>query len=692
MNTSTEKPILMIENLTVEYDHGLEAVRDVSIQVNPGETYGLAGESGSGKTTLVLAVMRYLGSSGSIKKGNIYLNDLDLRSLDDGELRRIWGNEIALVPQDPQSSLNPSLRIGDQLAEVIRQQPGITPAEVKQESIAWLKQVRLPDPERVAASYPHQISGGMQQRVLIAMALSSSPCLLVLDEPTTNLDVTTQAVILELIHELIHGQTMAILYVTHNLGVIAKYCDRVGMMYAGELVEEAETLSLFSKPLHPYTRGLLDSVPQLGETKDDLLLRPIVGQIPAIGQIPGGCVFRTRCPIAIDICREKPPLFYAGESRFTRCHRWQEIEQGDVDPHQELPAVKTGSNGNFTRSASTLAVEGLSVTFPVQRSLKEVLSGTPRNAVNAVCDINLEIPPGSTLGLVGESGSGKTTIARSIMGLQETYSGTIKLHQLELPDRLSRRDLELLRLLQIVFQNPGEALNPHLTIGETLRRPYIRLMGLSNEEAARKVTEILTDVHLPPEYAGRLPGQLSGGEMQRIALARAIASNPDLLILDEPVSSLDVSVQAAVLNLVGELQADHQNSLLFISHDLAVVGYLANQTAVVYLGHLMELSGQGELFQSPHQPYTEALISAIPEINPQKQKPPVQLEGDIPDPANTPIGCPFHPRCPRYLGEICSTEFPTWQVDGKTGKSILCHIPLVELAKSQDQLAQKGNR
>jgi len=691
MTSPAKKPILNIANLSVAYQQGdqmLEAVRDVSMQINTGETYGLAGESGSGKTSLVLAVMRYLGSRGSITKGEIHLRDLNLRSLDDQEIRQVWGREIALVPQDPHSSLNPSLPVGEQLAEALRQQPGLSEPDVKTQSIEWLHKVHLPDPERVAAIYPHQISGGMQQRVLIAMALSSSPSLLVLDEPTTNLDVTTQAVILELIDELVDGHEMAILYVTHNLGVIAQYCDRVGVMYAGELVEEAETNALFSTALHPYTQGLLDSIPQLGDTKDRLQLRPIAGQIPVIGQTPSGCVFRTRCPIAVDICSEKPPLYPSGEFRSSRCHRWQEINRGEIDAHQILPIAPPVQVQKSTKSGSTLEINNLSVTFPIQRSLGEVVAGKPARGINAVTEINLEIPPGTTLGLVGESGSGKTTIARSIMGLQKSTGGSIKLHQIEVPAQLSERDLALLRQMQIIFQNPAEALNPHLTVGETLRRPFIRLLGLSGQEADKEVVAILAAVHLPAEYTNRLPGQLSGGEIQRIALARAIASNPDLLILDEPISSLDVSVQAAMLNLVGELQGDHHNSILFVSHNLAVVGYLADQTAVIYVGQLMELSGQGELFKPPHHPYTEALISAIPQIDSDKTGKPIHLEGEIPNPTNLPNGCPFHTRCPHFLGEICATKIPPWQVDAGTNKSIFCHIPLAELSAAQGHPAE----
>jgi peptide/nickel transport system ATP-binding protein len=678
--------ILDIHNLSVAYQQGdewLQAVRNVSLQIKTGEAYGLVGESGSGKTTLVLAVMRYLGNGGVIRNGEIQLGNLNLRSLTDQQLRQVWGSKIALVPQDPHSSLNPSLQVGEQLAEVLRIQFNLTEQAAQKQSLDWLHKVRLPDPERVSTSYPHQISGGMQQRVLIAMALSSSPHLLILDEPTTNLDVTTQAVILDLLDELIQDQEMGILYVTHNLGVISQFCDRVGVMYASELVEEAETKDLFSKPLHPYTQGLLDSNPQLGDTKDDIQLRPIKGQIPFIGNIPSGCVFRTRCPIAIEICNTRPALYPAGGSRLSRCHRWQEIDQGEISAHQSLPSDRPDRNGIQNEGLNTLELKNVSISFPIRRSINEVLRGKPAKAVAAVNGVNLEIPPGSTLGLVGESGSGKTTIARGIMGLQEISAGSVELHQVSLPDNLSKRDLETLRQLQIVFQNPGEALNPHITIGETLQRPFIRLLGLSKSYAVKKVEDLLAAVHLPLAYVNRLPGQLSGGEIQRAALARAIASNPDLLILDEPISSLDVSVQAAMLNLVAELQDDHHNSLLFVSHNLAVVGYIADQTAVIYVGSLMEVSGQGDLFNPPHHPYTEALLSAIPQIEPDRNRSPVHLDGDIPDPADIPGGCPFHTRCPRYIGEICATTTPPWQTDPGTNKRIFCHIPLDELSAAQ---------
>jgi peptide/nickel transport system ATP-binding protein len=689
---SSSRCVLEIMDLTVAYQQDgqwLNAVHDVSLSIHAGETYGLVGESGSGKTTLVLAAMRYLGNTASIRRGEIHLGETDLLALTEDELRREWGSRIAFVPQNPQSSLNPTLRIGDQLVESINLQGDHSPKEAELRAIEWCEKVHLPDPERIAESYPHQISGGMQQRVMIAMALSTDPELLILDEPTTNLDVTTQVVILDLLNDLIREQEAGVLYVTHNLGVIAQICDRVAVMYASELVEDADTSELFNQPLHPYTQGLMDSIPQLGDTRQNIQLRAITGQIPSIGNSPAGCVFRDRCPAAIEICSTRPPLYQVSESRTSRCHRWKEIDQSEIDIHQAAASGKPAQFG-VKDGSQTLEINDLSIHFPIRRSLREVIDRQPPKTVRAVNQVNLDILPASTVGLVGESGSGKTTIARGIMGLEPQSDGSIELLQIPLPKKLSQRDKETLRLLQIVFQNPHEALNPNLPIGKSIRRPLIRLAGLSKEEAGNKVGELLEAVRLSADYAVRYPGQLSGGELQRVALARAFAANPELLILDEPISSLDVSVQAAILNLVSELQSEHLNSMLFISHDLAIVGYLADQIAVIYLGSLMEITTPEALFQPPHHPYSEALLSAIPQADPARKGSPIHLSGEIPNPADLPSGCPFHTRCPRFLGDICTTTTPPWQIDQNSGKRIFCHIPLEELNADQSQIDLQG--
>jgi peptide/nickel transport system ATP-binding protein len=695
MNEAKPRPVLELKNLTVAYrqdQNWLAAVQDVSLCIEAGQTYGLVGESGSGKSTLVLAVMRYLGENGAVQGGKIELQGQDLLALDEAQMRKVWGRQVAMVPQNPLTSLNPAIQIGEQMAEALRYQIGLSAAEAHRQTLALLKRVHIPDPQRVAASYPHQLSGGMQQRVLIAMAISTEPTLLILDEPTTNLDVTTQAVILDLVGELIEDNEttggMAVLYVTHNLGVVAQICDQVGVIYAGELVEEALVKDLFANPIHPYTQGLLNSAPLPGQSKYTLPLQSIPGQIPQLGKHPSGCIFAQRCPLVIEICDQRPALTQIEAEQRVRCHRWEEIFAGKVQAWQPnvvtVPMVAAAEG----EQAQMLTLQSVSVQFPVRRSLGEVLRREPHQMVQAVREVSLGIKPGETLGLVGESGSGKTTLARVVVGLIEKSAGSIELLTVELPGRLSQRPVGSLRHLQMVFQNPEEALNPHLTVGESLRRPLITLQGYSPQDADRKVGALLQAVRLPPSYKNRLPGQLSGGEKQRIAIARAFAANPELLITDEAVSSLDVSVQAAVLNLLDALQREHNTSLLFISHNLAVVGYLADRIAVMYLGNLVEIADSTTLFQPPYHPYTEALLSAIPSGDPEMETTPIHLEGEIPSLVEVADGCPFHTRCPRYLGELCAAEMPPWQTDDRTGKRYRCHIKPDDLSLLQSAIME----
>ena len=689
MNDRITGPILEIEDLTVVYRQGqrwLEAVHHLSLCIEAGQTYGLVGESGSGKSTLALAVMRYLGENGAVREGRINLLGKDLLALDQEQLRQVWGQQITMVPQNPSSSLNPSILVGEQLAETLRYQGGLSDKEARQQVLELLDKVHIADPKRVAASYPHQLSGGMQQRALIAMAISTEPDLLILDEPTTNLDVTTQAVILELVGELIQereSDRMAVLYVTHNLGVVAQICDRVGVMYAGELIEEALVQDLFENPFHPYTQGLLNSAPSLGQSKTSLLLQSIPGQIPPLGERVSGCVFAPRCPLAIEICDQHPPLTWMGGGQKVRCHRLEEIIRGTVQAWESSAGTLPTIQGGKSEGSEVLAMEGIEVQFPIRRSLGGVARREPQQNIQAVGGVSLDIKQGETLGLVGESGSGKTTLARAVVGLVQKSGGSINLLAVELPERLSQRDVGTLRHLQMVFQNPDEALNPHLSIGESLRRPFITLLGNSSQQADRQVSTLLEAVLLPPSYKDRLPGQLSGGEKQRVAIARAFAANPDLLIADEPVSSLDVSVQAAVLNLLNDLQSEHGTSLLFISHNLAVVGYLADKIAVMYLGNLVEVSDSAALFKPPFHPYTEALLSAIPRGSPDVGGKRVRLEGEIPSPSEIPAGCSFHTRCPRYLGQVCAADPPPWQTDDRSGKRYSCHIAPDELRAIQ---------
>lgn len=679
----TIPPALSIQNLTVSYRNGagsLDVVRDFSLQVEKGQTYGLVGESGSGKSTLALAVMHYLGKDGFVRQGEIFLNGVRVSALSEEELRRVWQEQVAYVPQNPFTALNPSMRLGEQIAEAFHLNHQLSPQEAQKRVIELFEQVRLADPQRVAEAYPHQISGGMQQRVMIAQALSRQPSLLVLDEPTTALDVTTQAVVLDLLRVLTAKQSTTTLYVTHNLGVVAGLTDRVAVLYASELVEDGPTDELYRQPLHPYTRGLLDSVPRLAQHKDVAPLQGIAGQIPALDELPAACVFAPRCPLAIDICwEERPPMDSPTPERRVRCHRWPEILSGEVSARREdrepLPV-----EGYEHQPA--LLVEGMDVRYPVRRSLAEWLRGAPPRQVRAVEDVNLQATTRQTLGIVGETGSGKTSLARALVGLVERTAGTVELMGIELPPDLDTRSTEMLSLLQMVFQNPDEALNPYLTVGESLRRPLRTLRGLSREEAKQGVVELMELVRLPADYVHRMPGQLSGGEKQRVAVARAFASNPNLLIADEPVSSLDVSVQAAILNLLAKLQIEHDTAMLFIAHDIAVVGYLADQIAVIYLGQLMQFSDAKSIFYPPYHPYTEAVLSAVPPPDPSVRQERIRLPGELPSAVDTPSGCPFHTRCPRFLGDICVQQTPPWQ-ESQDGKRIFCHIPIHELEAAQ---------
>jgi len=681
---SERRATLEVDNLTISYRQAsgwLEAVRDFVLRIEPGQTVGLVGESGSGKTTIALAIMRYLNEDGRVDRGAIAFNEIDLLAQSDNQMRAIWGRHLSLVPQDPQSALNPSMRIGAQISEILRRHLDMNRAQAQIRTIELLEMVRVSDPPRVAKSYPHQISGGMQQRVLIAMALSTEPELLILDEPTTGLDVTTQAAILDLFRELIQERKAAALYVTHNLGVVASICDRVAVLYAGELVEDAPVMDLFHRPLHPYTEGLLQSVPQLGQNKSHVVLQAIPGQIPPLEERHTGCVFAPRCSLAVERCfTERPALEVPMTGRSVRCWRWPEIAAGDISAWQKTAVPQT--SGSRNGASDVLDVKDLRVYFELGRSLDDLLHRRPAPLVRAVDGVSLTVASGQTVGIVGESGSGKTTLARAVVGLEERAGGEVTLLDIPLPATLAGRDLETLRRLQFVFQNPQEALNPYMTVGQTLERPFMTLLGHGREQAKREVQRLLEAVRLPAEYVDRLPSQLSGGEKQRVAIARASATNPPLLLADEAVSALDVSVQASILNLLRELQGEFGNSLVFISHDLAVVGYLADVIAVMYLGQIMELADAERLFEPPYHPYTEALLSAIPLLDPGKDQQLIRLDGDVPSQINLPGGCPFHPRCPRYLGEICRDERPLWR-ETADGDRIFCHIPLAELEEMQ---------
>jgi peptide/nickel transport system ATP-binding protein len=686
----TTGPVLCVEHLGISYKVGrkwLYAVRGFQVEVRPGQVYGIVGESGSGKSTVAAGVMRFLAANGRTDPGSqIAFMGEDLATKSRREMERLWGARMALVPQNPGAALNPSLRVGEQVAEILRRHSGMGSPAARVHSIEMLRRVNLADPENILRRYPHELSGGMQQRVVIAIALSTSPQLLVLDEPTTALDVTTEAVILDLVCRLIRDESAGALYVTHNLGVVAQVCDRVVVLYAGEIMEDAAVVDLFDQPLHPYTIGLLRSVPRLGETKRDASLITIPGRPPSLAELPQGCVFAPRCPLAIDICHTRPPLEQPAEGRLVRCHRWGEIARGEISMIEKRDTGVEALDYAALERERLLTVDGLTKHFPIRRTLPEMLRREPPRPVRAVDNVNLTIQKGRTLGLVGESGSGKTTLSRVIIGLEDRTSGTVDMLGMDITGDVQARSKDVLAQLQMVFQNPQDSLNPYLTVGQAIRRPLLKLRGMTRAAADAEVQRLLKAVNLRPEYADHYPGELSGGEKQRVAIARAFASDPALIICDEPVSSLDVSVQSAVLNLLAQLQEERDTAYLFISHDLAVVGYLADYIAVMYLGELFEVGYGRDLFRPPFHPYTEALVSAIPVLNPRHQGDAIRLTDDIPSPRNMPSGCRFHTRCPRKLGAICEQEEPPWRDDGN-GHFVRCHIPLEDLTAAQQAVA-----
>ncbi len=670
-------PLLSLQGVTVDYAQGSRwqgAVRSVDLDVRAGEVCAVVGESGSGKTTLALALLRYLSPNGRVRAGRAMLRGDDLLRLPDGALRQLRGRRVGFVPQDPQVSLNPSHRIGTQMAEQIRAHGRLSRGAARSRALKLLGDVDIAEPQRVARSYPHQLSGGMQQRVMIAMALSTDPELLILDEPTTGLDVTTQAVVLDLLRLVIHRRDAAALYITHNLGVVAQVAHRVAVLYGGELVEDGDVDTLFAHPLHPYTHGLMASVPRLGEGGREVALAAMPGRIPELGETPEACVFAPRCPLAVEACRAaQPPLVEVeGGRRRVRCLRWDEVREGRA---QLRWPVEEADEAAAEEAGTVLSVQELYKHFPGRRTLRG------RTApVRAVDRVDLTVRAGETLGLVGESGSGKSTLARVVAGLEVADSGKLTLLERRLPARLSRRDRSQLGALQMVFQNPDEALNPHFSLGETLSRPLVRLRGRRRGEAWAEGGGLLELVRLPASYMGRRPHELSGGERQRVALARAFAASPKLIVLDEPTSALDVSVQASLLNLLRALQEREGGAYLFISHDLAVVGHLADRVAVMYRGRLMELGATEAVFAPPYHPYTEALLASVPLADPQATQAKVRLPDTISQ--DTASGCPFQQRCPRKLGMLCEQEVPPWRPT-ETDAGILCHIALEDLCKAQ---------
>jgi peptide/nickel transport system ATP-binding protein len=661
---------LSVEGLDVSYRvRGREilVVRDVSFTIARGESYGLVGESGCGKSTIALAVVRYLARNGSVSNGSIKIDGRDVLAMRGTELRKLRTDTVSMVYQEPGRALNPTIRVGRQVAEVF-EVAGVRKAEALDRSRDMLEKVRISDPAGVMNRYPHQLSGGMLQRVVIAMALASEPSLLILDEPTTALDATVEAEVLDLISALRSEFGSSLLFISHNLGVIAKMCDRVGVLYAGELIEEGPAREVFDNPRHPYTVGLLRCIPRRDTLKVHGTLDTIPGFLPTPGLVPKGCIFADRCGLAEDRCRdETPPPYDAGPGRRSRCHFH---ERAQTLPRVEKVDREPLRDGHRTGS-SLLSAKDVSKTFHMEGE-----------TIYGLVDVDVEVRAGETLGLVGESGSGKTTLARVLMGLTAPDKGaTITFEDDALGGTAPQRSREQKKALQIVFQNPDSALNRRHSVRRLLSRALSKLGGYKGDELVKRLQKLISDVRLTERHLSMKPVQLSGGLKQRVAIARAFAGDPQILVCDEPTSALDVSVQAAILNLLTDLQRREDVAYLFISHDLGVVRYLSDRIAVLYLGRVQEIGPAERVFSGPHHPYTEALLSAVPTLE-QNTRERIRLEGEIPSAASPPSGCVFHTRCPRKIGAICETTEPPL-AEEEVGHAIRCHIPLQELRRLQ---------
>ena len=648
--------ILSVTSLTASLHSGVPIVDGISFDIPAGETFVLLGESGCGKSMTALSLLRLLPDGVVHMDGTALLDDIDLFGLREREMRDVRGGKIAMIFQEPGLCLNPVMTVGEQIAEVLELHQGMSGTGAKQRSVELLDRVGIPDAARRVTEYPFQLSGGMKQRVMIAMALAGQPRLLVADEPTTALDVTIQAQVLQLLRETQSASGMSLLLITHDLGVVAEMAHQVGVMYAGQIVEQATREQLFRQPLHPYTQKLFAAMPDA--TRRSQMLAAIPGSVPPPGSIDHGCRFAPRCDKAWSLCVEQTPEWTVIEDgQGVRCHLYGEggREKGEVRIREEGEAkIVPGVNPSpFTLYPSLLEVSGLKVHFPIRKGILQREAGQ----VKAVDGISLEIPQGHTLALVGESGCGKTTLGKALLQLIPPTAGSVRFDGSELMG-LSAHALRAQRAtMQMVFQDPYASLNPKMRVAEIIEEGMSAL-GIGKDSAARQahIDTLLDQVGLARNSKWRYPHEFSGGQRQRIAIARALAVSPQLLICDEPTSALDVSVQAQILNLLKSLQQELNLSYLFITHNLAVVEYLAHDVCVMYLGRIVERGTAEEVLRGPKHPYTQALLSAVPHID-GKGRQRIRLEGDLPSSANPPQGCHFAPRCSHAM-ERCRAEYP----------------------------------
>ncbi len=678
------KPILEIENLSISFFTRLgeiPAVMDFSCSVMAGESMGLVGESGCGKSTVALAVMRDLGKNGRIVGGTIKFKGRDLTHMSEQELQSIRGAEIAMIYQEPMASLNPAMKIGAQLAEVPMIHQGMDRAQAWDLARQIVADVRLPDPDRILQAYPHQLSGGQQQRIVIAMALMAKPALLILDEPTTALDVTVEAGIVDLVKDLGHKYGTSMLFISHNLGLILDVCDRLCVMYSGEAVETGNVREVFSNMRHPYTQALFRAIPLPSADKNASPLIAIPGNFPLPHERPNGCNFGPRCDYFAagrcdggDIAMSSVPN---GDRHASRCLKWAEIDWAAP------PAAK------ITKEKSpigpvVLKMEDLKKYYSVSSG---AFGGGTAKVVKANETLSFEAHQGETLAIVGESGCGKSTFAKVLMGLETATSGSIMLFDENVQSTpIQKRNVDMVSSVQMVFQNPFDTLNPSMSVGrQIIRALEVFKQGKSDSEREVRMLELLDLVKLPRAFATRMPRQLSGGQKQRVGIARAFAGGAKVVVADEPVSALDVSVQAAVTDLLMDIQRENKTTLLFISHDLSIVRYLSDRVLVMYLGHVVEMGTTDQVFQPPYHPYTEALLSAVPIADPRVTRKRIVLQGDIPSAMNPPSGCPFQTRCrwkDQVAGGLCDREMPPVQTLSN-GHQIKCHLGADIFAKME---------
>jgi peptide/nickel transport system ATP-binding protein len=679
-----EGPILEIDKLSISFFTRLReipAVMDFSVAVQPGEAVGLVGESGCGKSTVALGVMQDLGKNGRVVGGSIKFKGRDLAEMSAEELRGVRGNEIAMIYQEPMASLNPAMKIGRQLMEVPMIHEGIGETEAHARALQVVTDVKLPDPSRILDAYPHQLSGGQQQRIVIAMALMSKPALLILDEPTTALDVTVEAAIVELVRDLGKKYGTSMLFISHNLGLVLETCDRICVMYSGEAVERGSITDVFDDMQHPYTQALFRSIPLPGADKNARPLVAIPGNFPLPHERPPGCNFGPRCDYfeagrcdAGDILMETVP---GNDRHATRCLKFKEIDwNAPIEVGEKKEKAQVGK--------VVLKMDNLKKYYEV--AANALFGGSSaKKVVKANETLSFEARESETLAIVGESGCGKSTFAKVLMGLETATDGQILLDNQSIGSTpIQARDTSTVADIQMVFQNPFDTLNPSMTVGRQIIRA-LEIFKIGNSEADRRtrMLELLDLVKLPRAFADRMPRQLSGGQKQRVGIARAFAGGARIVVADEPVSALDVSVQAAVTDLLMDIQREEKTTLLFISHDLSIVRYLSDRVMVMYLGHVVELGTTDQVFQPPYHPYTEALLSAVPIADTSIEKKHIVLEGDIPSAMNPPSGCPFQTRCgwkDQVPGGKCETEVPSVRVLDN-GHQLKCHL-------SDDKLAE----